>query len=153
VQGGVFAWDRYAELRREPLPNAVIGTLYTGFWIALALGLLDFGFYMAMSVQRRATMFAVLRAMGWNARRIWGLLTIEQLTLVLPALVVGVGLGAGLAFLLLPFLALLGQATLMIPVPAVFALLLVAALAFGVLLSGTAALIGRMSLNQVLRQE
>jgi hypothetical protein len=153
VQGAAFAWDRYGELRREPLPNAVIGILYAGFWIALILGLLDFGFYMAMSVQRRATMFAVLRAMGWNARRIWGLLTIEQITLVIPALIVGVVLGVGLSYLLLPFLTLLGQTTLNVPIPAVASLLIVAALAFGLLLSGTAILIGRMSLNQILRQE
>ena len=148
-----YAWDNYNGLRREPLPNAITGMLFAGFWVSLGLGLLDFGFYLAMTARRRATSFAVLRAMGWNARKVWGLLTVEQATLIVPALIVGVLVGAGLAYLLLPFLTLLGGATLRFSLLEISGLLLALIVGFAILLGVTAVRLQRMSLNQVLRQE
>ncbi len=151
--GASYAWDLYNELRREPLPNAITGMLFAGFWVSLGLGLLDFGFYLAMTARRRATSFAVLRAMGWNAGKVWGLLTVEQATLVTPALIVGVAVGVGLAYVLLPFLALLGGASLRFPAAEIGGLLLALVIGFAILLGATAVALQRMSLNQVLRQE
>ncbi len=102
-------------LLHEPLPNAIVGVLFAGFWVSLALGLLDFGVYLVITAARRATAFAVLRALGWHRSRVWGLLTVEQTALVAPALVIGVLLGGVLAYLLLPFLALLGDEALRLP--------------------------------------
>ncbi|MEO8394896.1 MAG: hypothetical protein ABI700_18010, partial [Chloroflexota bacterium] len=59
VVDATYAWDSYNGLRREPLPNAITGMLFAGFWVSLGLGLLDFGFYLAMTARRRATSFAV----------------------------------------------------------------------------------------------
>lgn len=147
----VYAWDRYNEIQREPLPNAIAGMLFAGFWVSLGLGVLDFAFYLAVTARRRALSFAVLQAMGWEARNIWSLLAVEQAALVVPALLVGVTLGALLAYLLLPFLELLGGEALRIPVLEVAGLLLALVLAFGVLLGITAILLRRMRVHEVLR--
>lgn len=147
------AWDRYNLLLREPLPNAIIGVLFAGFWVSLALGLLDFGVYLAITAARRATAFAVLRALGWHRSRVWGLLTIEQTALTAPALVVGVLLGVVLAELLLPFLALFGDESLRLPLAQIVVLLLALVVGFGVLLTWTAFAISRMKVSQVLRMD
>ncbi len=145
------AWDRYNQLLREPLPNAVIGVLFAGFWVSLALGLLDFGVYLTLTASRRATSFAVLRALGWQRSRVWGLLTIEQTALVAPALLIGVLLGGVLAYLLLPFLALFGDETLHLPLTQIGGLLLALIVGFGALLTGAALTISRANVSQVLR--
>jgi len=149
----LYAHDVYNALRREPLPNAITGMLFTGFWVSLGLGLLDFGFYLAMTARRRATSFAVLRALGWNSDKLWGLLTVEQATLITPALFIGVLLGGLLAYLLLPFLALLGGETLQFPLLEITQLLIALVVSFALLLGVTAAFLQRMSINQVLREE
>ncbi|MFN8528820.1 MAG: ABC transporter permease [Anaerolineae bacterium] len=146
-----YAWTQYNALRREPLPNAITGMLFAGFWVSLALAVIDFGLYMALTARRRAVSFAVLRAMGWDSRRVWGLLAVEQTALVVPALVVGVGLGIVLAYLLLPFLALLGREALRVPVDGIGGLLAGLVTAFTILLAITAVLLQRLSVNQVLR--
>lgn len=146
-----YAWAQYNALRREPLPNAITGMLFAGFWVSLALAVIDFGFYMALTARRRAVSFAVLRAMGWDSGRVWGLLAVEQTALVVPALVVGVGLGIVLAYLLLPFLALLGREVLRVPIDGIGGLLAGLIIAFTILLAITAMLLQRLSVNQVLR--
>jgi len=145
------AWDTFNLYIREPLPNAIIGVLYAGFWVSLILGLLDFGFYLAMTTSRRASSFAVLRAFGWQGARVWGLLTIEQAALVLPALVIGLGLGGMLAYLLLPFLALFGDEALRFPLGQIGVLLFALVIGFAVLLIWAAFVITRMSVGQALR--
>jgi len=65
-----YAWVRYEEMQRNPLANAVSGMLFAGFWVSLALSLLDFAFYMAETVRRRATTFGVLRALGLACTRL-----------------------------------------------------------------------------------
>jgi hypothetical protein len=146
-----YAWDRYRELQREPLPNAIAGMLFAGFWVSLGLSVMDFAYYLAVTAQHRANMFAVLRAMGWDARYIWGMLTVEQVALVAPALLVGVVLGAMLAYLLLPFLTLVGQAALRVPAGEVLALLLALSAAFALLLATTAARLRRVQVHEALR--
>lgn len=145
------AWVVYNQLLREPLPNAIIGVLFAGFWVSLLLGLLDFGFYLAMTSARRATTFAVLRALGLNGARIWGLLTAEQAALVTPALAVGVLLGIVLAYLLMPFLALFGDEALQIPVGQIGGLLVIIIISFVALLTWAASALTRSKIGQVLR--
>src|SRR6185295_16068522 len=138
-------------IRREPLPNAVTGTLFVVFWLSLVLGLLDFAFYLAMTAQRRAVSFAALRAMGWNARKLWAVLSVEQLVLVIPALVIGIGLGWLTAYLLLPLLVLIGQNVPVFPLGDVSGMALILLAAFAVLLGAVAVILQRMSVTQVLR--
>lgn len=145
------AWVVYNQLLREPLPNAIIGVLFAGFWVSLLLGLLDFGFYLAMTLSRRAATFAVLRALGLNGAQIWGLLTAEQAVLIAPALAVGVLLGIVLAYLLMPFLALFGGEVLRVPVGQIGGLLVIVVLSFMALLTGAASALTRSQVGQVLR--
>jgi hypothetical protein len=146
-----WAWTRYGEIQREPLPSAVAGMLFAGFWVSLGLSLLDFAFYLVVTAKQRAFTFGVLRSLGWNASHIWRLLLIEQVVLVTPALIIGSLLGAGLAYLLLPFLALVGGESLRLPWLNLAGMLLVLAASFMVLMGIAAVFLRRMSVNQVLR--
>ncbi|GAB4420962.1 MAG: hypothetical protein Kow00106_17750 [Anaerolineae bacterium] len=151
VLGETYAWDRYNAILREPLPNAVTGMLFAGFWVALGLAVLDFAFYLAVTARRRAVSFAVLQAIGWEARNIWGLLAVEQAVLITPAMMVGLVLGALLAYLLFPFLTLVDNATFSFPLKAVASLLLILAVAFVLLLTATSAVVRRIGPAQTLR--
>jgi ABC-type antimicrobial peptide transport system permease subunit len=146
-----IAWDRYNVLLREPLPAAVAGMFYAGFWVSLILSLLDFGFYLAMTIRRRSVGFAVLRALGWDARHLWNMLVAEQAALVIPALVVGVLLGVVLAYIVLPFLALVGGSTLQMPLVGLSALLIALLAGFALLSIGAAWYLRRLNVNQWLR--
>jgi hypothetical protein len=125
--------------------------LYAGFWVSLLLSLLDFGFYLAVTARRRSLGFAVLQALGWNANHLWALLVAEQTALVIPALLVGVALGAALAYVILPFLALVGGETLKLPILGLIGLLVALVVGFGVLLFATALWLRKLNVNQVLR--
>jgi len=151
VRNVVWAWERYDEIQREPLPSAVEGMLYAGYWVSLLLSLLDFAFYLVVTARQRLFTFGVLRSLGWNAGHIWRLLLIEQVALVTPALIIGSLIGAGLAYLLLPFLALVGGETLHIPWLSLGGLLLVLVASFTILMGVAAMFLRRMSVNQVLR--
>ncbi|MBN1966832.1 MAG: FtsX-like permease family protein [Anaerolineae bacterium] len=152
VEAVAYAWEHFNEIQREPLPNAITGMLFAGFWVSLGLSVLDFAFYLAVTARRRAISFAVLQAMGWEARSLWGLLAVEQAALVVPALIVGVVLGVALAYLLLPFLVLIGSEVLRLPLLDTVALVSVLVVAFLLLLGATAILLRRMSINEVLRR-
>ncbi len=151
VTNVVWAWDRYGEIQREPLPSAVAGMLFAGFWISLLLSLLDFAFYLVVTARQRLFTFGVLRSLGWDAGHIWRLLFIEQVALIVPALVIGSVIGAGLAYLLLPFLALVGSETLALPLVSLAGLLLALVISFTILMGVAAIFLRRMSINQVLR--
>lgn len=151
VASSNFAWDRFGEILREPLPSAVAGMLFAGFWVSFILSLLDFAFYIAVTAKQRSFTFGVLRSLGWNSNNIWLMLLIEQVTLVTPALIVGSILGAGLAYLLLPFLSLVGGTTLRMPIFELLGLIAVLVLGFTLLLVFAALWLRRMSVNQVLR--
>lgn len=146
-----FAWDRFSAILREPLPSGVAGMLFAGFWVSFILSLLDFAFYIVVTAKQRSFTFGVLRSLGWNANNIWQMLLIEQITLVIPAIIIGSLLGAGLAYLLLPFLSLVGGATLQIPIVSVLLLILTLVIGFVILLVFTAMWLRQMSVNQVLR--
>lgn len=153
VDDVTWAWTRYGEIQREPLPSAVAGMLFAGFWISLALSLLDFAFYLMVTAKQRSFTFGVLRSLGWNAGNIWRLLLIEQIVLITPALLIGSLIGLGLAYLLLPFLALVGGETLRVPWLSLGGMLVALVLSFSVLMGVAAIYLRRMSVNQVLRLE
>jgi hypothetical protein len=151
IANAAYAWDVYNSLLREPLPAAIAGILYAGFWVSLILSLLDFGFYLAVTARRRSLSFAVLQALGWNVNNVWALLLAEQSALAIPALFVGVLLGAALAYIILPFLALTGGEALVLPIGSLIVLLITLLVGFGVLLVSAAAWLHRLNVNQVLR--
>jgi FtsX-like permease family len=145
------AWDTYQELLRQPLPAAVAGMLYAGFWVSLLLSLLDFGTYLAATARRRAIGYAVLQAMGWQRQRIWAQVICEQAVLVLPALVIGVLLGVVLGYLILPFLSLAGGVALVLPAVSILVLIAILLVGFTWLAAGAAAWLVRLDVNQTLR--
>ncbi|MGJ3239905.1 MAG: FtsX-like permease family protein [Anaerolineae bacterium] len=146
-----YAWQRYQDIQRDPLANAVTGLLFAGFWIALALSLIDFGFYMAMTIRRRALTFATLQAIGWHNRHIVRLLLVEQMIFITPVLIIGVLFGVLLAMLILPFLMLVGSLTLQIPIMSILSLLALLVVSFILMLRLTALALSRRSVNQVMR--
>ena len=79
------------------------------------------------------------------------MLFVELVVLNTPALVIGSLIGMGLAYLLLPFLALVGSETLRVPWRALGGMLLALVAAFTVLMGVAAIFLRRMSVNQVLR--
>jgi hypothetical protein len=70
---------------------------------------------------------------------------------VIPALLVGVALGAALAYVILPFLALVGGETLRLPLATLADLLLALLVGFGILLIVTALWLRRLDINRVMR--
>jgi hypothetical protein len=146
-----FAWTRYNEIQREALANSITGMLFAGFWISLLLSLIDFAFYMAVTIRRRALPFATLQAIGWRETDLLNLLLVEQIAFISPALLIGVLFGLLLAYLILPFLALVGALNLQIPWSAIVLLLLFLVLAFALILRIAAIALRRLSLNEVMR--
>jgi ABC-type antimicrobial peptide transport system permease subunit len=146
-----LAWTRYTEIQREPLANSITGMLFAGFWISLILSLIDFTFYMASTIRRRALSFATLQAIGWRESDLLNLLLVEQIAFISPALFIGVLFGLLLAYLILPFLALVGALNLQVPWASIGLLLLLLVLAFALILRITAIALRRLSLNEVMR--
>ncbi|MGB7338093.1 MAG: FtsX-like permease family protein, partial [Phototrophicaceae bacterium] len=146
-----YAWDRFSQIQRDPLTNAVTGILFAGFWVSLFLSLLDFGFYMAVTIRRRALAFATLQAIGWNERNLLNLLLVEQVAFITPAIIIGIIFGMLLANLILPFLSLIGSLALQIPILAITILIVALIVAFALILRLTAIILRRLSLNQVMR--
>jgi ABC-type antimicrobial peptide transport system permease subunit len=146
-----LAWTRFTEIQREPLANSLPGMLFAGFWISLILSLIDFAFYMAVTIRRRALSFATLQAIGWQERDLLNLLLVEQVAFISPALLIGVLFGVLLAYLILPFLALVGALNLQIPWLSIGLLLVLLVLAFAAILRVAAIALRRLSLNEVMR--
>lgn len=146
-----LAWERYSTLLRAPLPNAISGVLFAGFWVSLLLSLMDFAFYLNVTIRQRATSFATLRALGWGQPRLLQLLLLEQILFVLPALVIGVLVGLLLTALIVPFLALSGSQTLQLPLLGIGVLLAVLVISFTAILRLSAVSLRRMELSQVMR--
>lgn len=149
--GSDFAWLRYSEIQRDSLTNAVTGMLFVGFWVSLVLSLLDFGFYMTMTIRRRSLSFATLRAIGWNENNLLRLLLIEQIIFIAPAMVIGIVFGILLATIILPFLGLIGSLQLQIPYIAIISLVVVLLVSFTLILGLTALTLRRLSLNKIMR--
>jgi ABC-type antimicrobial peptide transport system permease subunit len=146
-----YAWARFSEIQRDPLSNAVTGMLFAGFWVSLFLSLMDFAFYMAITIRRRALAFATLQAIGWNEQNLLNLLLVEQIAFITPALIIGIFFGMLLATIILPFLSLVGSLELQIPILSILILIGVLALSFALILRFAAFALRRLSLTQVMR--
>lgn len=141
------AWDIYQELLRDPLTNAITGVLLVGFWISLIMGIIDFAFYMTVTIKRRAMSLATLKAIGWRNRSILQLLAIEQSIVIAPALIIGLIFGIGLTLVLQPLLGI--NTTLVVPIT-ILALPIILILAFALTLASVMQLVYRDSV-QIMR--
>jgi len=79
------------------------------------------------------------------------LLIVEQTAFITPALIIGVGFGLVLAYLILPFLALIGALTLLVPVGQITILVLLLIVSCTNMLILTTQTLWRVSLNAVMR--
>jgi hypothetical protein len=100
---------RADSLANDPVALGISGALLFGFAAAAVFAVVGFAVSAAVSAAERATEFAVLRSLGVSARQLSASLAIEGGLLVASALAVGTALGAGLAWLVLPFVSLTGE--------------------------------------------
>lgn len=119
-------------LRDAPLGGALEGTLVIGFAAALVFAVIGFAVNTAVSARERLTEFAILRALGVDARQVFGLVAVEQTFLVGLGIVGGVLLGVVITHLVVPHIVLTAAATtpyppvrVIIQWPAVLAMLAV----------------------------
>jgi len=149
---GIYAWEALDELQREPVANATSGMLFAGFIVSLSLGILSFALYLIMMARRRSLSFAILQAMGWSSNHLWRLLLVEQLALLIPAIIVGVLLGIVLGYMVLPFLSLSGTTILLIPIGQIGLLVFGFMAIFLTLIGIMSITLGRLQITSTLRQ-
>ena len=104
--------DRVARahaLTTDPVALGISGALLLGFAAAAVFAVVGFAVSAAVSAAERTTEFAVLRSIGVSARQLSGTLALEGGLVVALALSAGTALGAGLAWLVLPFVSLTGE--------------------------------------------
>lgn len=116
VVDSVLVRDELAEeLRDDPLNSGARTALTAIAAAAAVLAATGFAVSTAGAARERAGEFAILRALGASQRRLARVLAVEQGTLVLMSLAVGLLLGALLTRLVVPLIVLTGQATRPVP--------------------------------------
>ena len=135
----VTAADRESALLADPIPRGVIGVLGLGSWAALIFAAIGFVVSATVSTRERLGEFALLRALGLSGRQLSLWLALEHTFLLVAGILAGLGLGALLAWLVLPFATLTTTGAAVTPPPVVVipaaSLLPIAAGAAGVLLA------------------
>jgi putative ABC transport system permease protein len=108
-QAARVADDAQARLRSFKA-DLVSQTANTAFQLnAIILGALSVGGFLLVQVftaRSRRLEFSVLRALGLSTLQLFGLIFLEGLILMFLGLLLGVGVGYGLAFVMRPFLSL-----------------------------------------------
>lgn len=94
------------QLQTDPLNRGLLGLMLLAFIIAIALSVVGLLTYAALTAAARRAEFGVLRALGLSSWRVVVQLTIEQLFVIVLALVLGAALGALLSSQVVPRLAL-----------------------------------------------
>ncbi|MBA3946344.1 MAG: ABC transporter permease [Herpetosiphonaceae bacterium] len=116
---GVGTVVRQADMRgllgRDPLTLGIAGVFFLGFITSIGLTALGFATALYLTGQRRRVEFAVLQAIGLDQGGVLRTLATEQGILVLLALLVGTGLGAGLDHLILPLMAISDRGRTVVP--------------------------------------
>ncbi len=103
------AYDRTAlsqTLRNDPLHSAISGAFFLDFIVAALLSVVGFAVLFYTMTHRRALEFGILRAFGLSLPQQAGALSLEQLTVLFLALILGLGAGIVLANIILPALSL-----------------------------------------------
>jgi ABC-type antimicrobial peptide transport system permease subunit len=106
-----------AQARIKTLQSDLVArTSITAFRLnAISLGVLSVGGFVLVQVfaaLRRRRQFSVLRALGFSAGQFAGVIFLEGLMLLFLGILLGIGIGYGLANLMKPFLSLTLQASL-----------------------------------------
>jgi len=139
----------------NPLQAGIYGIVSVGFLIAIGLSLLGFFAYAYLSLQRRLTEFAIVRALGLSPGGLRWLLLSEQFFLLGTGILGGIAAGVLTTVLFLPYLPI-AQNTLppylvVIPWTAVEAFAGAVLVVFILVLSAHAWMVLRVSLGRVLR--
>jgi len=105
-----------ADMKDDPLAGAAWkGVLLISLLGVILISSLGFLVYSYLSAQARQLDFAVLRAIGFSRRQIFGLLTFEQLVIVIFGLALGIITGERLSTIMMPFLQLTEQGAKVLP--------------------------------------
>jgi ABC-type antimicrobial peptide transport system permease subunit len=100
------AWQITSELQMDPVALGLRGGLQLGFLVALGLSAVGVMVYSVRTARQRSLEFGVLRALGSSPRQMLRQLVVEQIILVVLALLAGSLLGLGLAHTMEPYLVL-----------------------------------------------
>ncbi len=148
-----------AEQGADPLVAASWeGILFLSFGAVVLLTGLGFAVYATMAAQARALEFAILRTMGFSSRQVLGLVSFEQLFVIVAGVAVGTVLGLPLGRLMIGYLGVTESGGE--PVPplvsqvswqAVVTVYLVFAAVFGATVAGLGAVYSRLALHRALR--
>jgi hypothetical protein len=95
-----------ADLLADPPAVGTIGSMTIGFVTAAALSVVGFLVAATVSARDRAGEFALLRALGLTSRQLAAWTFLEQAALIVLSIVIGTGVGLGLAAFVLPAVAL-----------------------------------------------
>ena len=116
VTSVTYAEEQYHAMRRWPLLMAVPGLLRLGSVATIVASILLLIVYTVREFSRHARHVTTLHTLGWSKNKARGVLAVQLTTLAAAAIVAGVGLGILLLYLLLPFLAGLGNEVLNLPI-------------------------------------
>lgn len=88
--------------RTDTLSLGIIGLLYLSFMIGMVLSAVSLFTYVSLSVRARLSEFAILRAMGMPQNRLLLVILLEQLLILVTALILGTVIGFFLSTQVLP---------------------------------------------------
>ena len=150
-------------LRQEAASDPLIaasweGILFISFASVLLLTALGFVVYSFLTAQARSLEFAILRTMGFSTRQIFGLVSFEQLFVIVAGVLVGTLLGMPLSGLMIDFMGVTEHGEEVVPpivteiswstVLTVYSLL---AVVFVATIIALALLYSRLSVHRALR--
>ncbi len=105
-----------ADMKDDPLAGAAWkGVLLISLLGVVLISSLGFLVYSYLTAQARQLDFAVLRAIGFSRRQIFGLLTFEQMIIIIIGLALGIITGEKLSTTMMPFLQLTEQGSRVLP--------------------------------------
>ncbi|MFG2501936.1 FtsX-like permease family protein [Streptomyces sp. NPDC048441] len=146
------------ELAEDPLRRGARGGLVLCLVLAPAFAVIAFALHTVLSARARGREFALLRALGVRRGQLAAYLWTEQLALAGVAALLGTGLGAGLAALIMPVVTVDAEGEPVFPglvteVPWVRVCLVAGGVTLVIcaVVSGVARVLGRVDLGRVLR--
>ncbi|GIW13963.1 MAG: hypothetical protein KatS3mg062_1402 [Tepidiforma sp.] len=134
------------------------GILFLSFGAVLLLTALGFAVYAAMAAQARALEFAILRTMGFSSRQVLGLVSFEQVFVIVAGVAVGTLLGFPLGRLMIGYLGVTESGSEPVPPlvsqvswPAVLTVYVLLAAVFLATIAALAAVYTRLAVHRALR--
>jgi len=139
----------------QPLTAGIYGVVSVGFLIAIGLALLGFFAYAYLSLQRRLSEFAIVRALGLSSGQLRWLLLFEQFFLLGAGILGGIVAGVLTTRLFLPYLPIASNTMppflIVMPWLAVGEFILATLIVFSLVLSVHVYMLLRLQLGRVLR--